>query len=117
MVFTMAEPDDNTLTPQQMRVWLQQEIRDLTKAFELRVKDATDFATAYAVGRLTPGEAMARLERYEYRWGDSPVPGVVVQEGMSNEQIVRRLDTKLAPEVRATIKEAMRRSSKHGHSR
>jgi hypothetical protein len=88
----MAESEDNNLTPQEMQEWLQQELRDLTKAFELRVRDAADFVTAYALGNITVEQAMGRLSKYEDRWGDSPIRGVSVDEAMTNEQILKLLD-------------------------
>src|ERR1035438_3550884 len=98
----MTKSNDD-LTPQDMRAWLQQEVRDLTKAFELRLKDATDFVTAYAVGELTPREAKERLGRYQYRWGDSPIPGVSTEESMTTREILRRLDAALPEEVQKSI--------------
>jgi len=44
-----------------MRGWLTQEVRDLTKAVELRLSDATEFVADYARGVLTPKEADDRL--------------------------------------------------------
>jgi hypothetical protein len=93
----MAELDDNTLTPDEMRAWLEQEVRDLTKSLELRVQDATDFVTAYCAGRISGREATARLRKYDTRWGD-PISGVNAQSDMTNEEIVARLDQFLAKE-------------------
>jgi hypothetical protein len=87
----MAESDDDSLTPRDMRQWLQQEVLGVMKAAELRVKDATDFVTAYAVGEITPEQAMERLDRYQSRWQE-PIPGVAVAEGMSDEKILRARD-------------------------
>jgi hypothetical protein len=106
---SMAEPDDNTWTPEDMRQWLQQEIRDLTKATELRVKDATDFVTAYALGKITPEEAEDRLSRYQSRWGDSPIPGVATEENTPNDEILRRLDDGLPPTVKRLLEERERK--------
>ena len=85
----MAKPDDDILTPQDMRDWLQQELRDLTKALELRVKDATDFVTAYAVGEITAEAAMSRLDEYQSRWFE-PIPGVKSDNGMPDTEILRK---------------------------
>ncbi len=86
----MKSEGDN-LTPEEMREWLRQELADLTKAMELRVQDATDFVTGYALGKLSPEQAMKRLSTYEYRWGDSPIQGVITDPAMTNEAILRQL--------------------------
>ena len=88
----MAEADnDDNLTPEEMRQWLEGELRDLTKALELRVRDATDFVTAYAVGKLTPKKANERFILYSSRWGEA-INGMTVSPDMSDDEIVRRLD-------------------------
>ena len=93
----MTEPKNDTLTPEDMQQWLEQELRDLTKALELRVQDATELVTAYAVGKLTPREATARFLRYSARWGDA-ILGVRVESGLTNDEILRRLDEKNLPD-------------------
>jgi len=50
MEMSMAKAD-TTLTPTDLRQWLNQEVRDVMKAAELRIKDATDFVTLYATGK------------------------------------------------------------------
>jgi hypothetical protein len=104
----MAESDDTTLTPDEMRDWLRQEIRDLTKAFELRINDATDFVTSYALGEITATDASNRLSAYQHQWGDSPISGVTVRDSMSNSEILKKQEEALPSAVRALNK---RRSS------
>ena len=90
----MPESDDPRMTPTEMRHWLAQEMRDVIKEMELRLKDATEFATAYISGMIDAKEATARLRRYENRWGD-PMRGVCTNEEMTNEEILKHLDTSL----------------------
>jgi hypothetical protein len=104
----MEESDDTTLTPDEMRDWLRQEIRDLTKAFELRINDATDFVTSYALGEITASDASNRLSAYQHRWGDSPISGVTVRDNMSNSEILRKQEEAIPSAVRVLSK---RRSS------
>jgi hypothetical protein len=106
----MVELDDNILTPDEMRAWLEQEVRDLTKSLELRIQDATDFATAYCAGRISGREATARLRRYDSRWGD-PISGVYTSENMTNEEILRRLDDVKRDATRNTRVDRLRRES------
>jgi hypothetical protein len=87
----MVESDNITLTPDQMRDWLTQEIRDLTKALELRLRDATEFVTSYSLNKITRDEAMKRLGQYDSRWGD-PIPGVHAFGEMTDEQLIQQLD-------------------------
>jgi hypothetical protein len=108
----MAEIDDGeTYSPQDLRDWLRQEIRDLTKATELRLKDATDFVTAYAVGEIDAEEAARRLNRYQSRWGDSPIRGQATTEEMSNDEILKQIDASQPPIVREMLRRKASRQS------
>ena|ERR1700685_1455946 len=113
----MAKDEDDKLTPEDMVGWLQQEIRDLSKATELRIKDATDFVTAYALGKITEEEIRQRRMAYLYRWGEEPVPGVDVQEGMTNEEVIKRLDAALPRTVRESVRQPLANREKPGHNR
>ena len=74
-----------------MRSWLRQELKDLSKAYELRLKEATELVTAYALGELTPEEADERNWRYHQRWGEA-LPGVSSTEAVTDEQILAAID-------------------------
>lgn len=92
--------NDDLPTVDDMQSWLRREIAELAKATELRLADATDFVTAYAAGRLTAQQAEDRLLRYQDRWGDSPIPGVTLAQGMKDDEILERLDAEVHPDVR-----------------
>ena len=79
------------LSPKDMRNWLGREIKDATKALELRVREVTDFVTAYAQGELTPEEADERHSRYYHRWGES-LPGVAASETLTDGEILAAID-------------------------
>jgi hypothetical protein len=96
----MAESRDDELTPEELASWLRLEVAAIAKATELRIAEATEFVTERALGRLTAREAQDRLLRYQDRWGDSPVPGVTVNEDMTNEQILKKLDDGLPADIR-----------------
>jgi len=81
-------------SPKALREWLAQEVRDVTRASELRLRDATEFVTAYASGKLTPEEADERWWRYQDRWGEA-LPGVFFSETKTDEQIVETIDKSL----------------------
>lgn len=53
---------------------MRQEIRDLTRAVELRVNELTELVTAYSAGEITPKEADERYMAYHRRWGEA-LPG------------------------------------------
>ena len=82
------------LTPEEMRAWHAEEIRDVLKECDLRVRDATQFTIAFLAGELTPEQANARLSRYEARWGD-PLRGVLTSNHRSDEAIVEAIDKAL----------------------
>lgn len=76
-VAVTEQPDEsNHLSVKDMQDWLSQELRDLDKARELRIKEATGFVEAYARGELTSREASERLTLYEDRWGEA-LPGAI----------------------------------------
>ena len=79
------------LSPQDLRNWLRHEIDDSAKAHELRIKEATEFVTGYALGELTADQALERLFRYEHRWGET-LPGTHAFEHSTDEQVVQAID-------------------------
>jgi hypothetical protein len=74
-----------------MRNWLDQEIRDIAKANDLRLRQATDLVTAFALGDLTADEAEQRLLAYQTRW-DEALPGVYASPSLTDEQILEAID-------------------------
>jgi hypothetical protein len=83
--------DSAFLTPKEIQQWLMQEILDSAKAHELRVRDATELATAYALGELTPEEAHERFLQYDNRWGES-LPGTHAFKGSPDDQLLASVD-------------------------
>ena len=75
----MPPDEPNHLSAEEMRVWLLDETRNVLKEAELRVRDATEFTTAYAMGKLSPAQAHERLRRYDARWGEA-LEGVLCVE-------------------------------------
>jgi hypothetical protein len=111
-----SEPgaDDDTLSPADLRGWFAQEVRDLTKAMELRIQDAADFVTAYAAQEITSQQAMARLLTYQARWGDSPTCGVAVEEDASNAIIIEKIDASVVRGRRETLMDRKRLTQYRG---
>jgi hypothetical protein len=87
----MAEHDSDFSSPEAMRGWLEREIADIRRAAELRIKDATRFVSAYASGEISAQEVENHSLAYEDRWGDV-LPGVMRTQGLSDEEILARLD-------------------------
>ena len=79
------------LTPEEMRSWYDEEMRNVRKECELRVRDATEFTTAYLEEKLTPQQATKRIRRYEERWGDS-LGGVYASSYQDDAAIVKAID-------------------------
>jgi hypothetical protein len=84
--------DDKTITPADMRQWLGREIAHVMKEAELRVRDATEFVTAYASGEIAEKELSERMNRYDARWGETTLQAAMAGEQMGDEEILRRLD-------------------------
>lgn len=82
------------LSADEMRTWLQDEIRDVLKECQLRLNDAVEFTTAYSRGELSPKAANARLEHYTDRWGE-PLQGHFAKYE-SDEEIINAIDEKIA---------------------
>lgn len=82
-------PGEDVLTPQEMRAWLKDEVRDAAKAFELRVKDATELVTSYALGEISPERMNERLLAYDLRWGEALFGA---SADVSDLEILNRID-------------------------
>jgi hypothetical protein len=88
----MTDAEDFDLSPEDMRGWLTQEIRDVMKGSQLRIAEATEFVTAYCLGKISGKEAEERLGEYSKRWGDSPLPGIAPTEDMTDRAILKALN-------------------------
>jgi hypothetical protein len=95
----MAEGLDESehLTPKETQTWLQEEIAQLSKAMELRTKEATALATAFTKGEISAEEAGEQRWKYTQRWGEA-LPGVMSMNGMTDEQILATIDEAQDPE-------------------
>jgi hypothetical protein len=93
--FSMSEetnpPASDFPDPAGMQRWLEREIVDIKRAAELRIKDATEFVTAYSKGEISRDEAADRSFAYAERWGDA-IPGVARSQDLSDEEILARID-------------------------
>jgi ribosome-associated translation inhibitor RaiA len=87
-----GDSDESTyLTPADMRGWLREETRNVLKECDLRIKDATDFVTAYLGGQFTWEETEKRLSRYENRW-HSALGGVYASAYKNDEELLAAMD-------------------------
>jgi len=93
--------DHDAMTPSDMRNWLVQEIRDVLKGQELRIKDATEFVTAYCLGEISAEEASRRFDLYTDRWGDA-ILGVSTSEDMTNAEVIKRRDQEILDRSKQT---------------
>jgi hypothetical protein len=82
---------EETLSPKEVFQWARQEIANSAKAFELRVKEATDLATRFAAGEISPQEAKQKLISFDRRWGEA-MYGASVGENISDDQILAKID-------------------------
>jgi hypothetical protein len=103
----------DALTAEEMQGWLREELRDSAKALELRTKEATEFVTAYAEGKLTSDQAMDRLVKYDRRWGEA-LPGTSAFPQFSDEEILRNIDAAREADVEGTITSSLGRNRSTG---
>jgi hypothetical protein len=90
MEIRLAKPEYD-FTPNEMLLWLRDETNLVTKGAELRLRDATDFATKYATGKMTAEEAHQRWGAYTARWPDA-IPGVEDSRGKTDNEILQEVD-------------------------
>jgi hypothetical protein len=62
--------DENQFSPQEMRRWLEIEIKQIELASRRRIEEASTIVNDYEAGRLTRTEANRRLEDHEAQWGE-----------------------------------------------
>jgi hypothetical protein len=84
------------------------------KECELRVNDATDFATGYVTGKLSAKQAEKRLSQYDDRWG-SPLRGIYASSYSTDDAIVKDIDA-TARERRAFLERYSKDASREGSS-
>lgn len=84
-------PENPYLTPKDMDQWAQQEMKDVTKAFELRLRELTNLAAEYSAGNTTPKQADEMHSRYYHRWGEA-LPGHSASDGVTDEQLLAAID-------------------------
>ena len=82
MTNTPDAEDENYFSPVQVREWMHQEIADIMQASGLRLKELTDFVSAYSAGEITPLELRRRQIAYIRRWREA-LPGPDVPGGHS----------------------------------
>jgi hypothetical protein len=61
--------DDTFLSLEEMRYWLEIEIKSAQLAAERRIREATGLVQDYAAGKLSGDDANQRLLEHESRWG------------------------------------------------
>jgi len=83
--------DQYALTAEGIRGWLERERADIAKAAELRVAEAVSFVDAFASGKIRQDDLENRMRAYSRRWGEA-LPGVGRSRGLSDEEILRRID-------------------------
>lgn len=104
------EQANDILTLEELQSWFNQEVKDSTKAHELRVKDATEILQDYRSSKITGDEVMDRLHAYDRRWGEA-LPGTSATEGITDEMILKSIDrTQCGSRLSSRINPQRRRS-------
>jgi hypothetical protein len=91
---------EKQLSPDDMRLWLRDEIRRVMKAAELQIKDATDFVTKYSAAEIDASQANARMMTYDKRWGTSELVLAMPSQTMTDDEILRKIDARIAEQSR-----------------
>jgi hypothetical protein len=85
-----GEPSDR-ISSRDISIWLSQEIADLSKAVELRIKEATSLAIDYASGTISQEKAEERIWQYQHRWGEA-LHGVHATRSTDDDKILAAID-------------------------
>ena len=91
MAAIKEQQGSDTLSVEEMRELLQSEIRATTKAADLRIREFSNFANAYAAGEMTPEQAMDAVIHFQEKWGPA-IPGIFKVEGMSDAEITAAVE-------------------------
>ena len=83
-------PEDY-LSPQDIRGWAEQEIKNAQRALALRIKELTDLSSAYSSGKLTAEQADQAHSHYYHRWGEA-LPGATASDSITDEEIMAQVD-------------------------
>lgn len=97
MAATPDEPEQY-LSPKDMRQWAEQEIKDVNKAAELRIREVNEIVRSYSAGEITPEKADELQYKYTCRWGEA-LRGTNAVEGMTDEKILAAIDGTRRPFV------------------
>jgi hypothetical protein len=85
------DDEEDYLSARDIGKWAQREIKEATKALELRTKDLTELVRAYSEGEITPQKANELHSRYYRRWGEA-LSGVIASESLTDDQILSAID-------------------------
>jgi hypothetical protein len=107
--------EEDYLSVGDIRQWAQREVKEATKALELRKNELTDLVTAYAAGEITPQQADELHSRYCQRWGEA-LPGVVVLESLTDDQILAMIDRAVGNKGSTRFTERLRGKGGASHS-
>jgi hypothetical protein len=86
-----SKGSDDIKSREDLQQWLIDEVRDSTKALDLRLREATQLVADYSAGKISPEEATERFHRFDQRWGEALV-GATASAGVSDEAILQRID-------------------------
>jgi hypothetical protein len=78
---------------------LDQEIRTVRRAAELRIRELTKLTEAYAAGEITPAEATEKYMHHLDKWGDA-LPGVTrAAQNLTDEEITADMERAMKPHL------------------
>jgi hypothetical protein len=87
---------DWPLNLKELLEWYTREVEDISRAAQLRIREATKIVTDCTRGEIDLEEAANRISNpYSRRWGDA-LYGISDSQGMTDEEIYQHLDARFA---------------------
>jgi hypothetical protein len=75
------------LTPQEMRSFFSDEVANVTKGAELRIRELAELMARFHTGEITAERATELAGDYKEKWGDA-VPGVYSVKGKTDAELM-----------------------------
>jgi hypothetical protein len=113
--------DPDHITVNEMLSMFNDEVTNVTKGAELRLRDFSTLLKEYVAGNISPEQATDRMVRHQEKWGDA-VPGVYSVEGKSDEELLAAVEThagsfRTSAEIETKYQDAVGRPSGQWRSR
>ena len=110
---TQDKPDapKDVISSDDMNAILRDEVQEVMKAADLRIREIAAFTTAYAAGKITPEEATDKYMEHMDKWGDA-LPGVIRPvRYLTDEEITADMEKAVGAHTRRTVSKRQNRTT------